>query len=152
MMITKRKMAREEEKALDLEYHLISLMDMLTQKQEDKVVQLLNLLEEEEMRVEELGVTSLNQQGEESPEPVVVSTYVQLEELPHAQIFCAQDVPGIPDRASVLTDPVKQYLNSLAEGEEPCPILVARESVALRTVFLTIHKSGKAEVLLDTGS
>ena len=148
-MITRRKVAREEGKASDLEYHIISLVDMLSQKQEDRVVQFLNFLDDEDELPDKFGTS---EPEEVSSEPTIVTTFMQLEELPHAQIFCAQDVPGIPDGAFVLTDPVEQYLNSLAEGEEPRPILVARESVALRTVFPTIHKSGKAEVLLDTGS
>ena len=148
-MITRRKVAIEEGKASDLEYHIISLVDMLSQKQEDRVVQFLNFLDDEDELPDKFGTS---EPEEVSSEPTIVTTFMQLEELPHAQIFCAQDVPGIPNGAFVLTDPVEQYLNSLAEGEEPRPILVARESVALRTVFPTIHKSGKAEVLLDTGS
>ncbi|KAJ2925474.1 hypothetical protein H1R20_g11622, partial [Candolleomyces eurysporus] len=147
-LITRRKVAREEGKASDLEYQIISLIDLVSQSQEEKIVQFLNLLDSDEIREEETEVRELDPE----PEPVVVNTFVQLEDLPRAEVFCAKDLPGIPDGAFVMTDPVEQYLHSLAEGEEPRPILVARESVALRTVFPLIHKSARAEVLLDTGS
>ena len=151
-LITRRKIAREEGKATDLEFQLLALMDLISQPQEEKIVQFLHLLEDEEGVQSESIASEHDREQEEASEPVVFSTYVQLEDLPRAEVFCAQDLPGIPDGAFVMTDPVEQYLNSLAEGEDPRPILVARESVALRTVFPVIHKSGKAEVLLDTGS
>ena len=144
-LITRRKVAREEGKASDLEYQIVSLIDLLSQSQEEKIVQFLNLLGDNEVREDP-------ETSEEEPEPVFFTSFVQLEDLPHAEVFCAKDLPGVPDGAYVMTDPVEQYINSLADGEEPRPILVARESVALRTVFPVIHKSGRAEVLLDTGS
>jgi hypothetical protein len=49
-MITQRKVAQGEVKALDLEYQIISLMDLWTQPQEEKIVQFLNLLEDGDVR------------------------------------------------------------------------------------------------------
>ena len=149
-MITRRKVAQGEVKASDLEYQIISLIDLWTQPQEKKIVQFLNLLEDEIDDEEDEG--PVREPESEEVEPTVVSAFVQMEDLPRAEVFCAENMPGIPDGAFVMTDPVEQYLNSLAEGEEPRPILVARESVALRTVFPVINKSARAEVLLDTGS
>ena len=151
-LITRRKVAREEGKASDLEYQIVSLIDLLSQSQEERIVQFLNLIDDEETSGNELGGSEPFPEAPALSELEVVTTFVQLEDLPRAKIFCAQNLPGIPDGSFVVKDPVEQYLNSLAEGEEPRPILVARESVALRTVFPLIHKSGKAEVLLDTGS
>lgn len=151
-LITRRKVAREGGKASNLEYQIVALMDLMSQSQEEKIVQFLHLLDDDEVPERSVDASEPSAGTATASEPVFVSTFVQLEDLPRAEVFCAQDVPGIPDGAFVMTDPVEQYLNSLAEGEDPRPILVARESVALRTVFPTIHKSGKAEVLLDTGS
>ena len=147
-LITRRKVAKGDVKASDLEYQIISLMDLWTQQQEERIVQLLNLLDEaEEVSEEEPDREEISEDA-----PRVFNTYVQMEDLPRAEIYCAKDLTGVPDGAFVISDPVEQYLNSLAEGEEPRPILVARESVALRTVFPAINKAGRAEVLLDTGS
>jgi hypothetical protein len=75
-MITRRKVAQGEAKASDLEYQIISLMDLWTQPQEEKIVQFLNLLDDEDVREEEGPVPEPETDQEEL---VVFSTFVQLE-------------------------------------------------------------------------
>ncbi|KAJ3536315.1 hypothetical protein NMY22_g6081 [Coprinellus aureogranulatus] len=136
-MITKRKVAVGNKQS-DLEYQLTALVDLMTAEKQDQALRMCNLLEEAE--TEGLDVQEFE------------GNYMGLEDLPIAQFIVAEGVEGVPDGSYVALDPVEQYLNSLEEGEEPRPILVARESVALRTVYPHIARSGRAEVLLDTGS
>ncbi|TEB25340.1 hypothetical protein FA13DRAFT_1637495 [Coprinellus micaceus] len=88
----------------------------------------------------------------EKQDRVLQMSYLDVDELPAAQFFVSAGLEGVPDGSLVARDPVEQYLNSLDEGEEPRPLVVARESVALRTVYPKINGPQKAEVLLDTGS
>lgn len=135
-MITKRKVAVDSKQG-DLEFQLLALIDLMTAERQDQILQLCNLLEEEDTRTD----------GYE-PE----GGYLHLDDLPVAQFFIADGMEDVPDGSLVAQDPVEQYLNSLENGEEPRPIVVARESVALRTVYPIIGRSARAEVLLDTGS
>lgn len=139
-MITKKKIAVEP-KTSELEDQLLSLIDLMTEQRQEQIVQMCALLEEEEEAREDECAPA-----EDTRE------YLDLDSLPVAHFFVAEGLEGIPDGSLVARDPVEQYLNSLDEGEEPRPIIVARESVALRTVYPVIHKSARAEVLLDTGS
>lgn len=134
-MITKKKVAIEP-KTSDLEYQLLALIDLMTAEKQDRVLQMCVLLEDE---------------YEAAVDPSV-ETYLDVSELPAAQFFVSAGLEGVPDGSLVARDPVEQYLNSLDEGEEPRPLVVARESVALRTVYPKINGPQKAEVLLDTGS
>ncbi|KAF5340336.1 hypothetical protein D9611_007949 [Ephemerocybe angulata] len=152
-MITKKKIAIDnKEKASDLEYQIIALIDLMSTEYKARAVQMCNILEAEE-ELGEMEIPDPEREEEEEPGTVrVEQVFMQLEELPPAQVFLAQGIPSVPDGAFVVSDPVEQYLNSLEDGEELRPILVARESVSLRTVYPSINKSGKVEVLLDTGS
>ena len=78
---------------------------------------------------------------------------ISVEKLPEATYeVLAEDTNGMAKGSVVVSDPVMQYLNSLAPGEEPKSIIVAAESHALRTVYPLINRVGEVESLLDPGS
>lgn len=148
-MMTRKKVPTEPGRMSNLEYNLVSLVDLMSQKQQQNVLHMCNLLAEESGEVEK--------QIDPEQDPVSnvekkLPSYIRVEDLPPADSYVADGVPNVPDGSMIFADPVLQYYNSLAEGEEPKPIRVASESQALRTVYPLIHKSGRAEVLLDTGS
>ena len=64
----------------------------------------------------------------------------------------AQATNGMPKGALVVSDPVVQYLEELAEGEVPKKIVVATESSSLRALHPIINGNGTEEALLDGGS
>ena len=59
---------------------------------------------------------------------------------------------NLPKGAVVIGDPVLQYLESLAPGEEPKPIVMGNASESLRCVYPLVNGSEKLEALYDTGS
>ncbi|KAF5364492.1 hypothetical protein D9757_015060 [Collybiopsis confluens] len=61
-------------------------------------------------------------------------------------------VAKLPKGAIIVSDPVLQYYESLAPGEEPKQIFVANASESLRCVYPLINGSLKIESLYDTGS
>ena len=58
----------------------------------------------------------------------------------------------LPKGSIIASDPVLQYLNALSPNEIPKPVLVAKESYALRTVFPLINNKNVEESILDGGS
>ena len=78
---------------------------------------------------------------------------ISVEKLPEATYeVLAEDTNGMAKGSVVVSDPVMQYLNTLAPGEEPKSVIVAAESHALRTVYPLINGVGEVEALLDPGS
>jgi hypothetical protein len=78
---------------------------------------------------------------------------ISAERLPGATVeILAEDTNGMAKGSVVVSDPVVQYLNALAPGEKPKPVIVAAESYALRTVYPLINGVGEVESLLDPGS
>src|SRR6202789_401336 len=63
-----------------------------------------------------------------------------------------EDTNGMLKGSVVVSDPVMQYLNTLAPGEKPKSVIVAAESHAWRTVYPLINGVGEVESLLDPGS
>ncbi|KAF5379957.1 hypothetical protein D9757_010240 [Collybiopsis confluens] len=61
-------------------------------------------------------------------------------------------VAKLPRGAIIVSDPVLQYYESLALGEEPKQIFVAKASESLRCIYPLINGSLKVESLYDTGS
>jgi hypothetical protein len=59
---------------------------------------------------------------------------------------------GMPKGALVVSDPVVQYLEELAEGKVPKKIVVATESSSLRALHPIINGNRTEEALLDGGS
>lgn len=52
----------------------------------------------------------------------------------------------------VLEDPRETYIRSLAPGEEPEPMIVAKESHALRSIYALIDNREQIECVVDPGS
>jgi len=78
---------------------------------------------------------------------------ISAERLPGATYeILAEDTNGMAKGSVVVSDPVMQYLNTLAPGEKPKTVVVAAESHALRTVYPLINGTGSVESLLDPGS
>lgn len=78
---------------------------------------------------------------------------ISVDRLPEATYeVLAEDTNGMSKGSVVVSDPVMQYLNTLAPGEVPKSVIVAAESHALRTVYPLINKVGEVESLLDPGS
>jgi hypothetical protein len=73
--------------------------------------------------------------------------------LPDASFeILTEDKNGMAKGSVVVHDPVMQYLNTLRPGEKPKSVVVAAESLALRTVYPLINGVGEVESLLDPGS
>ena len=78
---------------------------------------------------------------------------ISAERLPEATYeILAEDTNGMTKGSVVVSDPVMQYLSTLAPGEQPKSVVVAAESHALRTVYPLINGVGEVESLLDAGS
>jgi len=78
---------------------------------------------------------------------------INVERLPEATYeVLAEDTNGMAKGSVVVSDPVMQYLNTLAPGEQPKSVVVAAESLALRTIYPLINGVGEVESLLDPGS
>ena len=78
---------------------------------------------------------------------------ISAERLPGATYeILAEDVNGMAKGSVVVSDPVMQYLSALMPGEKPKSVVVAAESLALRTVYPLINGVGEVESLLDPGS
>jgi hypothetical protein len=78
---------------------------------------------------------------------------ISAERLPGATYeILAEDANGMAKGSVVVSDPVMQYLNTLAPGEKPKSVIVAAESHALRAVYPLINGVGEVESLLDPGS
>ena len=78
---------------------------------------------------------------------------ISAERLPVATYeILAEDANGMSKGSVIVSDPVMQYLNALGPGEKPKSVVVAAESLALRTVYPLINGVGEVESLLDAGS
>jgi hypothetical protein len=78
---------------------------------------------------------------------------ISVDRLPEATYeVLAEDTDGMSKGSVIVSDPVMQYFNTLAPGEEPKSVIVAAESHALRTVYPLINGVGEVESLLDPGS
>jgi hypothetical protein len=78
---------------------------------------------------------------------------ISVDRLPEATYeVLAEDTNGMPKGSVVVSDPVMQYLNTLAPGETPKSVIVAAESHSLRTVYPLINRVGEVESVLDPGS
>lgn len=78
---------------------------------------------------------------------------VEIDELPKATFSVTISTKGdVPAGSVVLDDPVAQYYDSLAPGDTPQTIYVARESQGLRAIYPIVNKSLEEEAVLDGGS
>jgi hypothetical protein len=62
-----------------------------------------------------------------------------------------QDGQELPPDAFVISDPYETYIQSLPKGSTPKPLIVAKDTHALRTIRPSINNSGNAECILDPG-
>jgi hypothetical protein len=107
-------------------------------------------------RMEKKSVTmtaEVDLDDEEGASGLVKNETISVERLPEATYeVLAEDTNGMTKGSVVVSDPVMQYLSTLAPGEEPKKVVVAAESHALRTVYPLINGVGEVESLLDPGS
>src|SRR5277367_3588991 len=81
------------------------------------------------------------------------SGQINASQLPEAMYeISTEEKDGIPEGSLIVSDPVVQYLNTMAPGEKPKTVIVASESQGLRAVYPLINYVGKVESLLDGGS
>lgn len=81
------------------------------------------------------------------------SGQINASQLPEATYeILTEEKDGIPKGSLVVSDPVVQYLNTMAPGEKPKTVVVASESQGLRAVYPLINNVGEVESLLDGGS
>lgn len=76
---------------------------------------------------------------------------VNMLEAPTCQMT-ESTVGNIPAGSIICSDPVLQYYDSLAPGEEARKIVCARESQGLRSVYPKINGAAEIECILDGGS
>ncbi|THH11446.1 hypothetical protein EW146_g8045 [Bondarzewia mesenterica] len=67
-----------------------------------------------------------------------------------AQILHQPLVP--PEGSLVIPDPYEAYFNSLTPDEEPEPLIVAKESSALRSILPLVDHQQRVESIVDPGS
>ena len=78
---------------------------------------------------------------------------IRVERLPEATFEVLTEArDGMNKGSIIVSDPVVQYLNTLAPGEEPKTVVVGGESHSLRTLYPLINRTGEVEALLDAGS
>jgi len=81
------------------------------------------------------------------------SGQINASQLPEATYeISTEERDGIPKGSLIVSDPVVQYLNTMAPGEKPKTVIVASESQGLRAVYPLINHVGEVESLLDGGS
>jgi len=96
--------------------------------------------------------TDMNKSMPDATIEVLMET-IDAKRLPGATYeVLAEDTNGMSKGSVVVSDPVMQYLSTLAPGEKPKTVVVAAESDALRTVYPLINGVGEVESLLDPGS
>lgn len=78
---------------------------------------------------------------------------MNINHLAEAKFSMTKEVQGvIPAGAVICGDPVLQYYELLAPGEEPKKIICANESEGLRTIYPIVNGKGGIENILDGGS
>ncbi|PBK58179.1 hypothetical protein ARMSODRAFT_991321 [Armillaria solidipes] len=81
------------------------------------------------------------------------SDAINIHDLPSATFMAAQFNIGLmPAGSLIMADPYLQYLNSLAPGEKPKQVIVAKDSASLRAVYPVINGAGEEESVVDGGS
>ena len=99
-----------------------------------------NALVKEEELVEALDDLDVEEETEDST-PAAVFT----------NAICQQSVLP-PPGSLIIPDPYETYLKTLPEGEEPVPLVVAKESSALRSIFPLVDNQQRVEAIVDPGS
>jgi hypothetical protein len=99
------------------------------------------MLQDESMSPEELAYLF--------PDEEVIPYYAD----PSTGYIAALAKQAIPDEAIVVDDPYDRYYRTLREGEEPdlSRLIVAKESLALRSIMPLVDNQLKVEAILDPG-
>jgi hypothetical protein len=100
-------------------------------------------------------IAEVDSADEETTAKSMQMEMISAECLPEATYeVLGEDTNGMTRGSVVVSDPVMQYLNTFAPGEQPKSVVVkvAAESLALRTVYPLINGVGEVESLLDGGS
>jgi hypothetical protein len=63
----------------------------------------------------------------------------------------AHNDPKPPSDAIIIPDPIEAYLQSLPPDEIPKQLIVAKDSHALRSIFMKVHHRDSIESILDPG-
>jgi hypothetical protein len=105
-------------------------------------------------RLEKKKVSFVAEIGEATePSELITEEVINVAKLPEATVeILEKGKLGMPKGALVVGDPVVQYLNALAPGEQPKKIIAAAESHGLRAVYPLINGVAEEESLLDEGS
>lgn len=91
-------------------------------------------------------------EGEDDTVHVLYNS-INVDDLPFdAFMISDKDRGDLPHKATVIGDPVLQYLGTVPEGEVPRQLVVARDSVALRAIYPLINGVDSEESTLDGGS
>ena len=146
-MVTRRRVASEARPPRVFEQKLIKLVELLNDKERENCLSALHLLAQEEN-----AVLSAEDEDEDPRSDTVECNFLAMEDLPQAQFYISDGTDGLLKGSRVHRDPVEQYLQSLAPGDAPKPIVVARPTSSLRTLFPEINSVGIEETLLDDGS
>jgi hypothetical protein len=79
---------------------------------------------------------------------------LDVDELPPINSFMVSTTSDseLPPGSVMISDPIMQYLESLAPDEVPKQVYVARESASLRVVFPSVNYRGEIEAVTDSGS
>ena len=113
--------------------------------------ELKKLLMKKRLEKKSVSFAELDSEAEEDTSKAMET--INANKLPKATYeILAEDTNGMSKGSVVVSDPVMQYLNTLAPGEKPKSVIVAAESLALRTVYPLVNGVGEVESLLDPGS
>src|SRR5277367_233736 len=103
--------------------------------------------------VQEPETVTDEERPEKEAELFADSGQINASQLPEVMDeISTEERDGIPKGSLIVSDPVVQYLNTMAPGEKPKTVIVASESQGLRAVYPLINYVGKVESLLDGGS
>jgi hypothetical protein len=98
-----------------------------------------------------------DEKSSESEEPeyeTLREDAIEIGDLPYDQyvMVLPQQTGHLPEGAVIMDDPVLQYLDSLAPGQEPKQIFTGVSSAALRCVYPNVNRGGEVESIMDSGS
>ena len=110
-------------------------------------------LEKKTAFVQEPELVPDDEEAERENRFVESNEQINASQLPEATYeISTEERDGIPKGSLIVSDPVVQYLNTMAPGEKPKTVIVASESQGLRAVYPLINHVGEVESLLDGGS
>lgn len=99
------------------------------------------LASEEEIAyaIDDLGIKDLRHEADKKPMEIFAQA-------------AQGSLPLPPPNATIIPDIYDTYLQSLPEGQVPGQLIVAKESMALRSIFPVVNNHNHVEAILDPGS